>query len=327
MFISPRVSIASADMSLFTAKGRKVLRKEIWKYRWVYLLMLMPVLALIILFRYVPMYGIQLAFKSYMLKGIAASPWVGVEHFQRMFIEKNFWLAVSNTVVISLLKTLFGFPFPIVLALLINEVMQPRFKRVLQTIYTFPHFLSWVVVAGLMLNLLGDSGAVKKLFVLADPSYQDGWNVLYDAKLFRTLLVASDIWKEAGWGTILYLAAITSIDPSLYEAATIDGCNRMQRIIHVTMPGIVGIVVLMFILNMGNVMNANFDQVFNLYSPPVFKVGDVVDTYIYRLMFQNSTQFDYGFATAVGLFKSVINFALLAVANYGSRAMGNDGIM
>ncbi len=314
-------------MSLFTAKGRKVLRKEIWKYRWVYLLMLMPVLALIILFRYVPMYGIQLAFKSYMLKGIAASPWVGVEHFQRMFIEKNFWLAVSNTVVISLLKTLFGFPFPIVLALLINEVMQPRFKRVLQTIYTFPHFLSWVVVAGLMLNLLGDSGAVKKLFVLADPSYQDGWNVLYDAKLFRTLLVASDIWKEAGWGTILYLAAITSIDPSLYEAATIDGCNRMQRIIHVTMPGIVGIVVLMFILNMGNVMNANFDQVFNLYSPPVFKVGDVVDTYIYRLMFQNSTQFDYGFATAVGLFKSVINFALLAVANYGSRAMGNDGIM
>ncbi len=327
MFVSPRVSIASADMSLLTAKGRKVLRKEIWKYRWVYLLMLLPVLALIILFRYVPMYGIQLAFKSYMLKGIAASPWVGFEHFQRMFIEKNFWLAVENTVVISLLKTLFGFPFPIVLALLINEVMQPRFKRVLQTIYTFPHFLSWVVVAGLMLNLLGDSGAVKKLFVLADPAYQDGWNVLYDAKLFRTLLVASDIWKEAGWGTILYLAAITSIDPSLYEAATIDGCNRMQRIIHVTMPGIIGIVVLMFILNMGNVMNANFDQVFNLYSPPVFKVGDVVDTYIYRLMFQNSTQFDYGFATAVGLFKSVINFALLAVANYGSRAMGNDGIM
>lgn len=327
MFISPKLTVAAADRNIWTAKGRKFLRKEIWKYRWVYLLMLLPVLALIILFRYVPMYGIQLAFKSYVLKGIAASPWVGMEHFQRMFVEKNFWIATVNTVIISLLKTLFGFPFPIILALLINEVTQKRYKRVLQTIYTFPHFLSWVVVAGLMLNLLGDSGAIKKLFVLVNPSFNDSWNALYNARIFRSMLVVTDIWKEGGWGTILYLAAITSIDPSLYEAATIDGCNRMQRIIHVTMPGIVGIVVLMFILSMGNIMNANFDQVFNMYSPPVFKVGDVVDTYIYRLMFQNSTQLDYGFATAVGLFKSVINFALLAVANYGSRLMGNDGIM
>lgn len=327
MFVSPRLTVPASERRIWTAKGRKFLRKEIWKYRWVYLVMLLPVMALIILFRYVPMYGIQLAFKSYVLRGIAASPWVGMEHFQRMFIEKNFWIAVSNTVIVSLLKTLFGFPFPIVLALLINEVMQRRYKRVLQTIYTFPHFLSWVVVAGLMLNLLGDSGAVKKVFVMMDPAYKDGWNALYNARIFRSLLVASDIWKEAGWGTILYLAAITSIDPSLYEAATIDGCNRLQRIVHVTMPGIVSIVVLMFILSMGNIMNANFDQVFNLYSPPVFKVGDVVDTYIYRLMFQNSTQFDYGFATAVGLFKSIINFALLVVANYGARLMGNDGIM
>jgi putative aldouronate transport system permease protein len=304
-----------------------MLLKVIWKYKWVYLLMLFPVLALIILFRYVPLYGIQLAFKTYKLAGIAASPWVGMEHFQRMFVEKDFWVAVNNTVIISLLKTLFGFPFPIILALMINEIAQPRYKRFLQTIYTFPHFLSWVVVAGLVLNLLGDSGAIKKVAVALSPSLRDSWNVLYDSKVFRSMLVFSDIWKEGGWGTILYLAAITSVDQSLYEAATIDGCNRLQKVLYVTLPGIVGIIVLMFILSMGNIMNANFDQVFNLYSPPVFKVGDVLDTYIYRMTFQSSTFMDFGFTTAVGFFKSIINFALLAAANYGSRAMGSDGIM
>ena len=327
MFLSPKLSLSSADTSIKTARGRKLLLKVIWRYKWVYLLMLFPVLALLVLFRYVPMYGIQLAFKTYKLAGIVASPWVGFEHFQRMFVEKDFWVAVSNTIVISLLKTVFGFPFPIILALMINEVIQPKFKRILQTIYTFPHFLSWVVVAGLVLNLLGDSGAIKKLAVSIVPSLRDSWNVLYDVKVFRTLLVASDIWKEGGWGTILYLAAITSVDPSLYEAATIDGCNRLQKITNVTLPGIIGIIVLMFILSMGNIMSANFDQVFNLYSPPVFKVGDVIDTYIYRLTFQSSTLMDYGFSTAVGFFKSLINYALLAAANYGSRLMGSDGIM
>lgn len=289
--------------------------------------MLFPVLAILMLFRYVPMYGIQLAFKTYKLAGIAASPWVGLEHFQRMFVERDFWVAVKNTIVIALLKTVFGFPFPVILALMINEVMKPRFKRTLQTIYTFPHFLSWVVVSGLLLNLLGDSGVIKKLFVLVEPSFAESWNVLYNVSSFRTLLVLSDIWKEGGWGTILYLAAIASIDTCLYEASIIDGSNRLQKIIYVTLPGISRIIVLMFILNMGNIMNSNFDQVFNLYSPPVFKVGDVIDTYIYRITFQSSTIMDFGFSTAVGLFKSLINFAFLVVANYVSRFFGSDGIM
>jgi putative aldouronate transport system permease protein len=222
---------------------------------------------------------------------------------------------------------LIGFPFPIILAILLNEVRQKAYKRTLQTVYTFPHFLSWVIVSGLVLNLLGDSGAAKKIATFFSPELKDTWNILYNSSIFRFLLVFTDIWKEGGWGSILYLAAIAGIDPSLYEAAIIDGCNRFQRIIHVTLPGIIGIIIVMFLLSVGNIMNANFDQVFNLYSPPVFKVGDILDTYIYRLSFQSTTVMDFGFSTAVGLFKSVINFALLTIANYTARAMGSEGIM
>lgn len=327
MFMSPNLTSSHDVINLRTKKGWKMLWKRICIYKWVYLFMLAPGLALIILFRYAPMYGIQLAFKTYKLAGIAESPWVGFMHFERMFAESAFWQATKNTIIISLLKILIGFPIPIILAILLNEIRSQTYKRTLQTIYTFPHFLSWVVVSGIVLNLLGDSGAIKKLAVLLDPSLSSTWNVLYDPSYFRLLLVGTDIWKEAGWGTILYLAAITSIDPELFEAATIDGCNRWQRIIHITLPGILGIIVIMFILSMGNIMNANFDQVFNLYSPPVYKVGDILDTYIYRLSFQSTTVMDYGFSTAVGLFKSVINFAFLAIANYTARALGYEGIM
>lgn len=327
MFMSPNLTVSQDVIDLRTKKGRQLLWKKICLYKWVYLLMLLPGLALTILFRYVPMYGIQLAFKTYRLSGIAASPWVGFMHFNRMFVESGFWQATRNTIIISLLKILIGFPVPIILAILLNEVRSQTYKRTLQTVYTFPHFLSWVIVSGIVLNLLGDSGAIKKLAVLFEPNIKSTWNVLYNSSYFRLLLVGTDIWKEAGWGTILYLAAITSIDPELFEAAIIDGCNRIQKIIHITLPGILGIIVVMFILSMGNIMNANFDQVFNLYSPPVYKTGDILDTYIYRLTFQSTTVMDYGFSTAVGLFKSVINFAFLAIANYTARALGYEGIM
>lgn len=327
MFMSPNLTVSQDVIDLRTKKGRQLLWKKIRLYKWVYLFMLLPGLALVVLFRYVPMYGIQLAFKTYRLAGIAASPWVGFMHFNRMFVESGFWQATRNTIIISLLKILIGFPVPIILAILLNEVRSQTYKRTLQTVYTFPHFLSWVIVSGIVLNLLGDSGAIKKLAVLFEPNIKSTWNVLYNSSYFRLLLVGTDIWKEAGWGTILYLAAITSIDPELFEAAIIDGCNRIQKIIHITLPGILGIIVVMFILSMGNIMNANFDQVFNLYSPPVYKTGDILDTYIYRLTFQSTTVMDYGFSTAVGLFKSVINFAFLAIANYTARALGYEGIM
>lgn len=327
MFMSPKLTASRDIIDLRTKKGWHLLWKRIWLYKWVYLFMLFPGFALIVLFRYVPLYGIQLAFKTYRLSGIASSPWVGFKHFERMFHESGFWQAVNNTIIISLLKILFGFPFPIILAILLNEVRLKKYRRFLQTVYTFPHFLSWVIVAGLILNLLGDSGAVKKVAVLINPALVDKWNVLYNSSIFRYLLVFSDMWKEAGWSSILYLAAIASIDPSLTEAAIIDGCNRLQRIIYVTLPGIVDIIIVMFLLSVGNIMNANFDQVFNLYSPPVYKVGDILDTYIYRLSFQSTTVMDFGFSTAVSLFKSVINFVLLVGANYAVRVTGREGIM
>ena len=297
-----------------------------WDYRWIYL-MLLPCMAFFIIFKYVPMYGIQLAFKDYVIKGIAASPWNNFEHFKYMMTEPEFLPALRNTLIISFYRILFGFPFPILLAIMINEVYMPRYKRVLQTIYTFPHFLTWVVMAGIMLNLLGSTGMVRKVAEIFVPGIGDNWNLLYNKAAFRSLLVISDIWKEAGWGTIIYLAAIAGIDQSLYEAATIDGCNRWQKIWYIALPGIVNMIAIQFVLRVGAVMEGGFDQIFNLYKPPVYETGDIIDTYIYRLSFVENTGVDMGFTTAVGLFKNVINFILLMVANFVTKALGQETVL
>ena len=309
--------------------GRRPFKKTLrvmWDYRWIYL-MLLPCMAFFIIFKYVPMYGIQLAFKDYVIKGIAASPWNDFEHFKYMMTEPEFLPALRNTLIISFYRILFGFPFPILLAIMINEVYMPRYKRVLQTIYTFPHFLTWVVMAGIMLNLLGSTGMVRKVAEIFVPGIGDNWNLLYNKAAFRSLLVISDIWKEAGWGTIIYLAAIAGIDQSLYEAATIDGCNRWQKIWYITLPGIVNMIAIQFVLRVGAVMEGGFDQIFNLYKPPVYETGDIIDTYIYRLSFVENTGVDMGFTTAVGLFKNVINFILLMVANFVTKALGQETVL
>ncbi len=309
--------------------GRRPFKKTLrvmWDYRWIYL-MLLPCMAFFIIFKYVPMYGIQLAFKDYVIKGIAASPWNNFEHFKYMMTEPEFLPALRNTLIISFYRILFGFPFPILLAIMINEVYMPRYKRVLQTIYTFPHFLTWVVMAGIMLNLLGSTGMVRKVAEIFVPGIGDNWNLLYNKAAFRSLLVISDIWKEAGWGTIIYLAAIAGIDQSLYEAATIDGCNRWQKIWYITLPGIVNMIAIQFVLRVGAVMEGGFDQIFNLYKPPVYETGDIIDTYIYRLSFVENTGVDMGFTTAVGLFKNVINLILLMVANFVTKALGQETVL
>lgn len=297
-----------------------------WDYRWIYL-MLVPCLAYFIIFKYVPMYGIQLAFKDFKLAGIAASPWNNFEHFKYMMSEPQFLPALRNTLIISFYRILFGFPFPIILAIMINEVYMPRYKRVLQTIYTFPHFLTWVVMAGIMLNLLGSTGMVRKVSEVFVPGIGENWNLMYNKNAFRTILVVSDIWKEAGWGTIIYLAAITGIDQSLYEAATIDGANRFQRIWYITLPGMINMIAIQFVLRVGAVMEGGFDQVFNLYTAPVYETGDIIDTYIYRLSFVKSTGINLGFTTAVGLFKNVINFVLLMLANGVTKALGQETVL
>ena len=309
-------------------QSRRLLWKTIWGYKYIYLMLLLP-LAFFIVFRYVPIYGLQLAFKQYHLQGFAASPWIGMKNFNRMWVEADFFRSLINTLIVSFLKIAVGFPFPILLAILINEVYMPRYRKFLQTIYTFPHFLSWIIIAGICLNLFGESGAIKKLFMAVVPnsSIAQNWNFLYNTSIFRSFLVGTDIWKEAGWGTIIYLASIAGIDQSLYEAATIDGCNRLQRVRYITLPGITNMILIQFLLRVGGVMDGSFDQIFNLYSAPVYPVADTIDTFIYRITFQRQVASDFGFSTAVGLFKNVINFVLLVAANQIARAFGNDGIM
>ena len=306
------------QLSLELTKRRR-LTKRIWEYRWIYI-MLLPATIFFIIFRYVPIYGIQLAFKDYKLAGIAASEWNDFAHFTRMFSDAGSIQAVKNTLIISFMRIIVGFPIPIILALMINEMKMRRYKRFLQTVYTFPHFLSWVLLAGIMLNLLGSQGMARKIVEMFSPQTASEWNLLYSGDAYRWILVISDMWKEAGWGTIIYLAAIAGIDQSLYEAADIDGCNRLQRIWHVIIPGMIGIIAIQFVLRVGFIMEGGFEQVFNTYSPPVYAKGDIIDTYIYRQTFERGA--DFGFTTAVGLFKNMINLILLLTANSVTRMLG-----
>ena len=284
--------------------------KEVLRYKYIYLILL-PGLLFFLVFSYAPMYGIQLAFKEFQIgKGIWASPWVGFDKFAELFENREFWRAFRNTLEISFLRIAIGFPMPIFLALLINEVTHRKMKRTLQTIYTFPHFLSWVVLSGILANLLGNGGALNNLIAL-----MGGERVSFMSNpfIFRGVLIFGGIWKDSGWSCIMYLAAIASIDHAIYESATIDGANRLQKAFHITWPGIREMVAMLLILAIGNCMNANFDQIFNLYNPTVFSKADTIDTFLYRNTFQLPP--DYGFSTAVGMFKGVINCALLLSAN------------
>ena len=315
-------AIRRRGASIQPQRPKKTLWQRIWMKRWCYLIIL-PGMAYFLLFKYVPMYGIQLAFKEFdLVAGISASPWVGFENFELLFRDREFFLALKNTLIISYMQLLLFFPFPIVLAILINEVRLSKFKRSVQTILTFPHFLSWVIVAGIMMNILANNGAVNNL--LAAMGFEK-YQFLTDKGLFRYILIFTLTWKEAGWSTILYIAAITSIDPSLYEAATIDGANRWHRIRHITWPGILPVVVITLIMRVGHIMDAGFDQVMNMYNSTVLDVADILDTYIYRITFQRTPNF--GFSTAVGLFKGLTNCILLLTVNTICKKISGTGIL
>ena len=305
------------------------------RYRYFYLLLL-PVVLFYFVFNYLPMYGIVLAFKHYRFNTPSAlgnlplisyvgqfmnMEWVGLQWFEMLWSRPDFWRAFTNTLLISFYRILFGFPAPIVLALLMNEVRRGGVKRVYQTVYTFPHFLSWVLVAGVLFGILGTNGALNQLIVQLGG---ERTQFLTDTSLFRALLVSTEIWKSVGWGSIIFLAAIAGIDPQLYEAATIDGAGRWKCLLHVTWPGITTTAVILLILQVGNILNAGFDQVLNMMNPAVYEVGDIIDTYVFRMSFRDPKNF--GFTTAVGVFKSVINFALLVAANWGARLLGQRGL-
>ena len=304
------------------ARPHKSLARRAWESRYMYLIIL-PGLLFFAVFRYVPLYGIQLAFKDFRASlGVTRSPFCGLGNFQYLFLNADFWNAVRNTLLISLYQVAFCFPFPAALALLLNELYAGRYKKFVQTVYTFPHFLSWVLISGIVMNILSSTGVVNNILVaLGGEKYQ----FLTDKRLFRSILVFFLLWKESGWNCILYLASITAIDPSLYKAATIDGANRWHRMRYITWPGISMIVVVTLILRIGSMMDVGFDQVINLYNPSVYDVGDILDTYIYRITFQRAGNF--GVSTAVGLFKGVVNCVLLLSANGVCHLLGEEGIV
>jgi putative aldouronate transport system permease protein len=268
------------------------------------------------------MYGIQIAFKSYFfLQGIWRSPWVGFENFALLFSQPSFWQVLRNTILISLLKLLFNYPAPIMLALLINELPFGRFKKMTQTITYLPHFISWVVLGGLFLQLLSPSiGPVnivikalglRPVFFLADPTW------------FRGVLVVTAMWKEIGWSSIIYLAAIASINPELYEAAIVDGASRFRRAISITLPSLTPVITVLLIFALQGIIGDDFDQIFNLYNPSVYQVGDVLSTFVYRMGLLNM---QYSYATAVGLFRNIIAFAILIGANAAAKRINEYGI-
>ncbi len=288
-------------------------------------LMFIPVVAYFIIFKYIPMSGIAIAFQNYRIKSQSffAGPWVGLDNFTKAFNTPTFARSVTNTLAISGLKLLFGFPAPIILALMLNEVSHARFKKTIQTITYLPHFLSWIVLAGMFQQLLSpNNGAVNA--VLRDVfGIKESIYFLGDNKYFRGTLIVTDIWKNVGWSSILYLATITGIDPALYEAATVDGASRWQCTRYITIPSLVSTIVVMLILNVGSIMDAGFDQVFNLYNSAVYQTGDIIDTYVYRY---GIGDMKYSLATAVGLFKNVIGFVLVVGTNLLARRISGEGI-
>lgn len=285
--------------------GRKRFRRELALY-----LMLLPAVVLMLIYAYGPMVGIVIAFQRFLPgRGLFGSPWVGLDNFRFMFNMPTIFQVVWNTIFISSMKIIAGIMVPVTVALMLNEVQHKTFKKSVQTIIYLPHFLSWVILSGILIDILSPSEGVVN-FLLGFFGFESIF-FLGDDKVFPYTLVVTDVWKSFGFGTIVYLASLTGIDPTLYEAAVADGANRRQQAWHITLPGIKSTIILLSTLSLGNILNAGFEQVFNLYSPVVYKSGDIIDTLVYRTGLVNN---QYGVATSVGLLKSVVAFILIGTS-------------
>lgn len=280
------------------------------KRTWPLHVLLLPAVVTAFVFQYTPMFGLIMAFQNYEpWLGFFQSPWVGVNHFKTMFQYDDARQVIWNTFVISFLKIIFQVGVPLAFALLLNEVRQMIFKRTIQTVVYLPHFLSWVILGGILMDMLSPQGGIVNQILVGlfpiEPIF-----FLGDNSWFRPVVIISDIWKECGFNTIVYLAAITAVNPNLYEAALVDGANRWKQTLYITLPSMLPIIIVVATLSMGNILNAGFDQIFNLYNPLVYKTGDIIDTYVYRVGLLNGN-FSYG--TAVGLFKSLISLILVVI--------------
>ena len=282
--------------------------------------MFIPVILYFVIFCYVPMYGVIISFQDYYPRlGITGSEWVGFKHFEKLFTGRYFFPVLRNTLIISIGKLLFGFPAPIILCLLLNEVRSLKFKKVVQTISYLPHFISWVVLASIVQTILSpSSGVVNYIIQLlgGEPIFFMG-----SSDWFRKVIVGSSIWRDTGWQTVVFMAAILSIDPQLYEAADLDGAGRFQKMIYVTLPCIAPTIIIMFIMATGNVIQDDFDQIYNMLNAKVMDVGDVIGTYTYRMGIE---KMNFSYATAVGLFKNVVSLILVTFTNAFSRKLSGS---
>lgn len=284
-------------------------------------LMMLPVIVYYVIFHYAPMYGAVIAFKDYApIKGILGSDWVGLKHFADFFNSYYFERVLGNTLLISLYTLIFEFPAPIILALLINEVRHRTFKRVVQTITYMPYFISLVVICGIITDFTNADGLINRLFMTMG---YDGQAMLQKPELFRPIYVLSEIWQRVGWESIIYIAALMSIDQEQYEAARMDGAGRLKQMFYVTLPGIMPTIAIMLILRMGNMLNVGFEKIILLYNPVTYETADVISSFVYR---KGLLEFGWSYSAAVGLFNSVINLTLLVTANYISRRVSKNSL-
>jgi putative aldouronate transport system permease protein len=298
-----------AKKNTVVTKDKNQFKRQVKKYRNFYI-MLLPGMILLFLLYYLPMYGILLAFKEYSFtKGILGSDWAGLKYFKEAFSDQFFIRSLYNTFVISGLKLLIGFPMPILFALLINEVRNERYKKTAQALSFLPYFVSWVVLAGIFINIFSPEGPINFINRLLGKE-----TLIYfgDSKKFLGILIGTNVWRELGWSSIIYIAALTGIDVQLFEAAYIDGANKFKQVIHITLPCIANVIVIMLILNVGFILNAGFDQVFNMYNSSVAETAEIIDTYVYK---KGLVEFNYSYGTAIGLFKSVVGLVLVLITN------------
>jgi ABC-type polysaccharide transport system, permease component len=298
----------------------KVIIKDIKKNKYKYL-MILPVILYFILFSYKPMYGVIIAFKNYVpFKGILGSDWVGLQNFKEFFTDIYFFRVLKNTVIISFYSIVFGFPAPIILALLLNEVRSIAFKRTVQTVSYMPHFISIVIVCGMIRQFCLSDGAINDILYFFTGNRIP---LLQEADLFRPIYIISSIWQQTGWGTIIYLAALAGIDQEQYEAAKIDGAGRFKQMLYITLPGLVPTIIILLILRMGGILNVGFEKVLLLYGPTTYETADVISTYVYR---KGLLEGSFSYSTAVGLFNSIVNIIFLSATNYISKKVSNIGI-
>jgi len=318
-------SILKDKYLMNNARGDKIMNiamiKKDWKINKAVYMIVFPVIVHIIIFSYAPMVGVLMAFQNYNIKdGIFGSPWVGFKHFADFFNSYYFLRLLRNTFLLSFYDLVFGFPAPILFALLLNEIRNQKYKRMVQTISYMPHFISTVIIAGIIIDFFSSTGAITDIVTkLGGPR----GNLLGMPRYFRTIFITSGIWQGLGFGSIIYIASLSKIDPELYEAADIDGAGRLKKAIYITLPSIAPTIIIMLILRIGNLLTVNSEKILLLYSPTTYSVADVIGTFVYR---KGLVEYNYGYSTAVGLFNSIVNFTLLIVANFFSKKFSETSL-